>query len=93
MDWQEKDEANYLANIIRAEVIMSIHEAIATLPTEKGKIIKMTYLEGKTNKETADELGLSIQTIKNQKLRGLALLKSKLPDEIFSLLFVYYWFR
>lgn len=87
-EWQENDQANYLANIIRAEVIMSLHEAIAALPSEKGRIIKMTYLDGKTNQETADELGLSIQTVKNQKLRGLALLKGKLPKGAVSLLII-----
>jgi RNA polymerase sigma-70 factor (family 1) len=88
-EWQEKDEANYLAGIIRAEVVTELYAAIAELPKGKGGIIKMTYLEGKSNQETADELGLSVQTVKNQKLRGLALLRKKLPDGAFVLLFLY----
>ncbi|MBE9598675.1 sigma-70 family RNA polymerase sigma factor [Pedobacter sp. MC2016-24] len=83
------NEADYLAGIIRSEVLIELYQAIAELPTEKGRIIKMTYLDGKSNQETAAELGISIQTVKNQKLRGLALLKNKLPDGIYAFIFLY----
>jgi len=83
------NEADYLAGIIRTEVLMELYQAIAELPKEKGRIIKMTYLDGKSNQETAAELGISIQTVKNQKLRGLALLKNKLPDGIYAFIFLY----
>lgn len=86
------NESDYLAGIIRAEVIMELYAAIADLPTEKGRIIKMTFLEGKTNQETADELGLSIQTVKNQKLRGLALLRKKMPGNAYAFLLLYPFF-
>ena len=82
------NDTDYLAGIIRAEVILELYAAIAELPTEKGRIIKMTYLDGKTNQETADELGISVQTVKNQKLRGLVLLRDKLPREMYSILFL-----
>lgn len=80
------NDTDYLAGIIRAEVLMELYAAIAELPTEKGRIIKMTYLEGKSNQETADELGISVQTVKNQKSRGLAILKDKLPEGMYLLL-------
>ena len=87
------NESDYLTSIIRAEVVMELYAAIAELPTEKGRIIKMTFLEGKTNQETADELGLSIQTVKNQKLRGLALLRKKMPDSAYAFLLFYSLFN
>lgn len=82
-------EADYLAGIIRAEVIIELHQAISKLPKEKGRIIRMTYIDGKSNQETADELGISVQTVKNQKLRGLALLRKLLPHNQYVLLFVF----
>jgi RNA polymerase sigma-70 factor (ECF subfamily) len=46
----------------------------------------MGYIEGMKNEEIARELGLSIQTVKNQKTRGVMLLKRRLPPEIFIFL-------
>ncbi|MNX55081.1 RNA polymerase sigma factor SigX [compost metagenome] len=82
------NEADYLAGIIRSEVLIELQQAIAELPKEKGRIIKMTYLEGKSNQETADELGISVQTVKNQKLRGLAILRKIMPDNQYVVIFI-----
>jgi len=79
-------EEAYLNEIIRAEIIAEIYHAIETLSPQCGKIITMSYVDGKTNQEIADELNLSIQTVKNQKGRGLALLKQRLPNDKFQLL-------
>ena len=82
----DQQEESYLNEIIRAEVIREIYQAIENLPPQCGKIITMSYVDGKTNQEIADELNLSIQTVKNQKGRGLGMLKSRLPHDKFQLL-------
>ncbi|MGN6567487.1 MAG: RNA polymerase sigma-70 factor [Flavipsychrobacter sp.] len=79
-------EDAYLNEIIRAEIIAEVYHAIEQLSPQCSKIITMSYVDGKSNQEIADELNLSVQTVKNQKGRGLALLKQRLPNDKFQLL-------
>lgn len=71
--------------MIRTEIYRSIYRAIETLPEQCGKIVRMGYLDGKSNEEIAESLGLSIQTVKNQKTRGIQLLRLRIPPESFAL--------
>lgn len=71
--------------MIRVELYRSVYRAIDQLPEQCGKIVRMGYIEGKSNEEIASTLGLSIQTVKNQKSRGISLLKLRLPPESFAL--------
>lgn len=79
-------EESYLNEIIRAEVLREVYNAIEHLPPQCSKIITMSYIDGKSNQEIAEELGLSLQTVKNQKGRGLSILKGKLPYDKYQLL-------
>ncbi|MFX1705510.1 RNA polymerase sigma-70 factor [Chitinophaga sp. CC14] len=72
--------------MIRLEVFNELHHEINQLPEQCGKIIRMGYIDGLKNDEIARELGLSVQTVKNQKSRGVMLLKRRLPPEAFVLL-------
>ncbi|WP_162842709.1 RNA polymerase sigma-70 factor [Mucilaginibacter pineti] len=78
---------NHLDVIIRTEVWAELYRAIAGLPPQSRKVITMSYLEGMSNQEIADEMNLSLQTVKNHKVRGLSLLKEGLPDASLILLF------
>ena len=73
-------ESYALHEIIRAEVIRELHANIESLPTACRQIFKMLYIQGKTVREIASELELSISTIKNQKARGLGLLRKRMPE-------------
>lgn len=86
------NEDLYLAEITRSEILRKLHTAITQLPGQCGKIIKLGYIEGLKNPQIAEELGLSIQTVKNQKLRGIALLKRIFSKEelLLLLLFIQY---
>lgn len=89
LDEQEAFQEDYLNEIVRAEAMMQLYRAIDGLPTQAARIIRMTYLEGRSNQETADLLGLSINTVKAQKQRGLAILRERLPNESYLLLIGY----
>ncbi len=77
---QETLQASYLHEITRAEAMMQLYRAIDALPEQAGKIINMTYLQEKSNQEAADALNLSVNTVKFQKRRGLALLRQLLSS-------------
>jgi RNA polymerase sigma-70 factor (ECF subfamily) len=74
----QEAERNVLDNMIRAEVMNEVYKTIDLLPTECRKIFTKLYLEGKTVKEIAEELSLSVSTVKTQKARALDLLRQKL---------------
>ncbi|WP_316792022.1 RNA polymerase sigma factor [Pedobacter frigoris] len=76
---------DHLRSMIHAESIAEIYRAVNGLPSQCSKVIRMGYLEGLNNAEIAEKLGLSEQTIKNYKVRGLGLLKQRLSDSSFVL--------
>ena len=78
-----------LQQMIRAEVLEEIYTVIDTLPPACHKVFTMFYLEGKNLRKIAEELNLSINTIKSHKAKGLAILRQKLPPIAFSMALMY----
>lgn len=74
-------EETILHSIIEAEILREIFDTVDTLPEQCRKVIRMTFEEGKKPKEIADELGITVSTVNNQKMRGLGLLKKRLSDD------------
>jgi RNA polymerase sigma-70 factor (ECF subfamily) len=71
-------EHSYFENTVKAETINQLHQAIGQLPAQCKKVFTKLYIEGKSVSETAQEMDLTISTVKNQKARGIKLLKPKL---------------
>ena len=74
----DDEEKDCTENIIRAETLRQVKEAMEQLPAQCKKVFYKLYIEGKTVAETANELHLTVSTIKNQKARGIKLLKLRL---------------
>jgi len=68
-------ESYAMQEMIRAEVTAEIYRAITDLPPRCQQVFKLIYIEGKTIKQTAQEMQLSVQTIKNHRTFGLKQLK------------------
>lgn len=75
---QPQTTDHILSEITKAEVLREVHAAIETLPPQCRKIMRMSFVEGMKNQEIAEQLKLSVNTVKNQKVRALYLLKMKL---------------
>lgn len=86
VDIHIQSEDTYLGRIMQTEVILQLYKAIESLPEQTAKVIQLTYLHGLSNQEAADELNVSVNTIKTQKQRGLNKLRSILPKNQFALL-------
>lgn len=80
-----ESEQNKEDEIIHAEVIAILHAALNELPPACREIFMKYFLEGKGYAEIAKELNLSVSTVRNQKARGLSLLRKKIPY-LYSLL-------
>lgn len=83
-----KEEAKALENMIRSEVIGEIHAAIEDLPQGCRTVLKLAFFESMKNDEIATHLGISINTVKTQRARALQLLRLKLGDQAWLLLFL-----
>jgi RNA polymerase sigma-70 factor (ECF subfamily) len=83
----DKEEKSYLENITRAEIMRQLKEAMDQLPVKCREIFYKLYIEGKTVADAAEELRLSVNTIKTQKARGLKLMKLRLGSGFVIILF------
>lgn len=79
-------EATVMDAIITAEVLDSLLSAVGSLPEPYQKISRLAYMEGKKNQEIADELGMSVNTVKKQKQKALEMLRTRLRPELMVLL-------
>ncbi len=62
--------------IIEAEVLENIHQALQQLPAGCRNVLQLSYFEEMKNKDIADHLQVSINTVKTQKKRALHLLRA-----------------
>jgi len=85
-----ESEQAHINDIIKTEVLRSVMQAIKALPGQAGKIIELSYMEGMKNAQIAELLGISEQTVKNLKSRGISILKTKLSPEVFLFFIVIY---
>lgn len=85
-----ESQSSYLAHIMQSEATRILYQSLEALSPQIAQIIKMTYLDGMTNQEAADELGVSINTVKTQKQRGINKLRQILPKDQFTILSLFF---
>jgi RNA polymerase sigma-70 factor (ECF subfamily) len=80
------DETDPLEDV---ELLNKLHDAINRLPEQRRNILKMSVFEEKSNAKIAEELHITINTVKTQIARSYRFLRSELgvsQQVIFSLL-------
>ena len=60
---------------VKTEVLQTILKEIEKLPRSCQNVFKMAYLEGLSNSEIADTLGINNQSVRNHKQRAIKLLR------------------
>lgn len=78
---------------IDSHVCEKINQAIESLPKQCREIIKMNVLEGKKYLEIAEELGISINTIRTQVARGYKKLREMLAHDVDISLLLYLFLK
>jgi len=68
----------FIEDLIQIETIRQVKKAIDELPPQCKKVFLKLYIDEKTVIETATELNIAISTVKNQKVRGIKLIRRKL---------------
>lgn len=82
----ELESEHYYGNhVIEEEVFNQLYEEISHLPESAQKVMLLA-LKGLKNKEIADELGISANTVKTQKKIAYSKLKKKLSPTMNAIL-------
>ncbi|AKK71308.1 hypothetical protein OK18_00445 [Chryseobacterium gallinarum] len=88
-NFNESDDNNILSQIVLSEVYRELYQAIELLP-EQCRIIMTQLMEGKTAKEVAEELSLTVSTVNSQKARAISILRNRLSGAGIALLLLYF---
>jgi RNA polymerase sigma-70 factor (ECF subfamily) len=75
---QQEQEGCVLNEITRTEVLREVYAELQKLPAECRKVMQLYYQQGLDHKSISAELGVTVSTVKNQKARGLQILRKKL---------------
>lgn len=84
------DENLIEQEMLTAKVLQSIYAEIESLPKQCKYVFKAIFIEGKSTTVIAEEMGLSPQTVLNQKTKALRIIRSAISqqDLFLSLSFV-----
>jgi len=74
-------EESVLHSITRSELLREVYSGVECLPLQCRKIILLSFLGGLSNKQIARHLQLSVHTVRNQKVRGIQLVRVKVMLE------------
>jgi RNA polymerase sigma factor (sigma-70 family) len=72
-----KFDRDCFEKMVTAETIHLLYKAIDELPVQCRKVFTKLYVEGKSVAEAAAEMKVTVSTVKNQKARGIKLLKPR----------------
>lgn len=76
-----------LRNMIHAELLESIYKEVNKLPEKRKQVFCMIYFDGMKLEEVAQQLGISIFTVKEHKARALAQLRLHFSDKQLTMFF------
>lgn len=85
------DAPEFDFNILEEEVYSILIDALNSLPEKCKEVFELSCLEGMKYKDIAEQLNISINTVKSQRARAIELLKEKLKNHselLFILLFL-----
>ena len=74
-------EESILHSITRSEILRDVYSGVESLPLQCRKIILLSFLGGLSNKQIARHLQLSVHTVRNQKVRGIQLVRVKVLQQ------------
>jgi RNA polymerase sigma factor (sigma-70 family) len=86
-------DANKLETlVVESDIMHLIYQEVALLPESYRRIVELLYIEDLSSAEAADQLGISMDNLRQRKGRALkelksALLRKGLSEHIFSMLF------
>jgi len=74
--------------MIEEEIHSMLYHALDSLPDKCKKVFKMSCLDGVKYQDIADDMQISLNTVKSQRARAIQLLKDKFDGQPFYTLFL-----
>lgn len=68
---EQNDESLLAMEQINADIWQHIYTAVENLSPQLKKVLKMAYIDGLSNEEIAETLGINNQSVRNDKTRAL----------------------
>lgn len=75
--------------LIEEDMIRQIKKEINSMPEQRRKVFEL-HVTGYGQQEIADELGISVNTVKTHKLKARQYLKEQLKDSLYILFILYF---
>ena len=86
----QQNDITFIHDEIKADVLTQVKEKIEELPPKCRQIFKMAFFDRLKNGEIALKLGLTLQTVKNQKVRAIKLLRLALDKDLVLLTILFF---
>ena len=83
------DDTDIVNAIVSSEISSRIYQAIETLPGQCREVTRMAYVHGLKNQEIADNLQISINSVRAHKQRAIQLLRDKLDKKDLLLMIIF----
>jgi RNA polymerase sigma-70 factor (family 1) len=84
------NDVTFIQDEVKADVLKQIRDEIEHLPPKCQQIFKMAFLSRIKNADIAQQLGLTVQTVKNQKVRAIKLLRLAIGKDLVLLTLVFF---
>ena len=77
--WETREDEEFYDHVMDEEMCRILHEAISKLPTRSRHVI-LFVLQGKSVTEIAEQLSISVNSVKTYKLRAINSLRESLKN-------------
>lgn len=84
--FEEAEASDFYIEQLRLELIRKIYEEVEKLPAKMKEIFLLSYQEGLKPAEIAERLHINVQTVSNQKINAIKILKLALAQKPFLLM-------
>lgn len=84
-----EDDDHPLGRLLEKELEKQVGKAIERLPTQCRQVFKLSRFEGKHNPEIAEQLGISVNTVKYHLRYALSFLRKDLQKYLFLVFFFF----
>lgn len=78
----DPDRNEIVRRLYDRDIATQINLAIEQLPDRCREIFRRSYLDGRSHKEIAEEMHISLSTVDNQVYKALKILRSFLQDNL-----------
>lgn len=72
------DSTTPMSHLTQAENQAMVRQALSTLKTQQRQVLEMSYYEGRSHSDIAEQLGVPLGTVKSWARRGLLQLRQQL---------------